>query len=93
MKRLEPNDRNGHVIHVGQKVRIIGIPNLSGMSERSIAESRPVFEYLVGKYKTVAAFNELGLAELVFGINSGPCKGHHTVFIEPFLLQLPRSSG
>lgn len=41
MKRLNPSDKNGHVIHVCQKVRIIGIPDLSGMSERSIADSAP----------------------------------------------------
>lgn len=91
MKRLKPKDRNGYPIEVGQRVRIVGIPNLSGMSEQALVEALPVFEHLVGKYKRVVAFDHLGLVELSFSIKSGPCKGYHIVSIEPFLLQLPRT--
>jgi len=90
MERLQPKDRNGHLIRVGDKVRVVGIPNLNGMSEQGKAESQPVFEYLVGKYKKVVAFDDYGHVQLVFSINSGPSKGWHAVTIEPFLLQLPR---
>lgn len=85
-----PMDRNGRPLRAGDKVRIVGVPDLSsGMAPECVAESRPVFEYLVGRYKKIAHFNELGLAWFDFSIPGGKLKGLHGVAIEPFLLHLP----
>jgi len=85
-----PKDRSGRHIDVGDWVRIIGVPDLSGMSARGRAESQPVFEYLVGKYKRVAAFDEYGCARFDFAISNGKLSGRHEVGIEPFLLHVRR---
>ena len=90
MKRLRRNDLAGRPLKVGDMVRVIGIPDLSGMSAECRAESLPVFEYLVGKYKRVAEFDELGYAWLRFKIRTGPNAGYHAVGIEPDLLRLRR---
>lgn len=94
MKQLHaPKDTNGLPLRAGDRVRVTAVPDLTGMSEKSIAESLPVFEYLVGKYKRITRFDEFGLAWLDFAIPSGPHRGMHGVAIEPFLLQLPRKRG
>ena len=64
------------------------MPDLSGMSERGRTESLPVFEYLVGRYKRVAPFDEYGCARLDFAIPSGKLRGRPEVGLEPFLLQV-----
>jgi hypothetical protein len=89
---FEPKDRNGRRIRVGNRVRVIGIPNLRGMSKEGRAESLPVFRYLIGKYKRIAEFDEYGLARLDFAIRRGRHRGWHGVMIEPFLLHLPQRS-
>lgn len=86
----EPKDRDGRRLSVGDKVRVVGVPDLSGMSKEGLAESLPVFRYLVGKYKRIAAFDEYGCARLDFAIPSGKFRGWHGVVIEPFLLHIPR---
>ena len=87
----EPFDRNGKLIEVGSVVRIIGTPDLSDMSEESIAEVQPIFQYLLGKYKRVRGFNEYGHVELSFTMKSVSGKRDwHFIWIEPFLLQMPR---
>lgn len=69
-------------------MKVIGVPDLSGMAPSSLEESLPVFEYLVGKCKTVEEFDEYGLAWLRFVIRIGPNKGWHSVAIEPHLLRV-----
>jgi len=68
---LLPKDRNGRKLSVGDRVRVVDVPDLSGMSRHGVMESLPVFQYLVGKYKRIAAFNEYGYAELNFFVPSG----------------------
>ena len=91
MKPHKPYDRNGKTIKVGDIVRIVGVPDLSGMSQDGIAESLPVFQYLVGKYKRVRGFDEYGCAEFSFIMHhtSGE-RGWHSVWVEPFLLHIPQ---
>jgi hypothetical protein len=86
----EPKDRNGRRIAVGDRVRVVGVPDLSGMSKEGRAESLPVFRYLVGKYKRVAFFDEYGCVWLDFAIPKGKLRGWHGVAIEPFLLHVPQ---
>ena len=90
MKRLQHRDVAGEHVKVGDIVRVIGAPDLAGMSPECRAESLPVFEYLVGKYKRVEEFDEFGLAWLRFKIRKGPHVGDHSVGIEPYLLRLRR---
>lgn len=86
-----PADRNGQPIHVGDRVRIVGIPELSGMSGEGLAQTLPVFQYLVGKYKRVRSFDAHGCAELSFVVRRGDGERiRHSVWIEPFLLHLPQ---
>jgi len=91
MKPHKPFDRNGKTIMVGDVVRIVGVPDLSGISQDCLAKSLPVFQYLVGKYKRVCGFNECGLAEFSFTMhNANGKRGLHSVWIEPFLLHIPQ---
>ena len=92
MKRQARKDVTGQRISVGDIVRIIGVPDLSGMSKAGRAESMPVFEHLVGKYKRVEEFDEWGMAWLRFKIRRGPSAGYHMVGIEPYLLRVRRSN-
>ena len=87
----KPIDATGRCLRVGDLVRVIGVPDLSGMIRIRRARSLPVFEYLVGKYKTVREFDEYGLAWLHFRISKGPHRGLHSVAIEPGLLKLRTS--
>lgn len=79
------------MIRTGDKVRILKVPNLSGMPPRVRRHSRPVFEHILGTYKRVVGFNELGWAELSVRILRGPHVGYHTVWIEPELLRVRRA--
>ena len=88
MKRLQNKDANGQRIKVGDRVRIAGVPNLSGMAPEQRAESLPVFQYLVGKYKRVEEFDQFGFAWLRFKIRKGPHAGYHSVAMEPYLLKV-----
>jgi hypothetical protein len=85
-------DRNGKNLRVGDKVRIVGVPDLSGMAAKQRAQSLPVFEHLVGSYKTIEGFDQFGCAGFTFAINKGQFCGYHTVWIEPFLLHIPERS-
>ena len=92
MKSHKPADRNGQRIKIGDSVRIVGVPDLSGMSKDCLAESLPVFQYLVGKYKRVMGFDEYGCAEFSFIMYHRDAeRGWHTVWVEPFLLHIPQS--
>jgi hypothetical protein len=92
MKRLARKDVRGERIRVGDIVRIIGVPDLSGMSVECRAESLPVFKHLVGTYKRVEEFDEFGQAWLRFRIRKGPHSGFHSVGIEPYLLKVCRGA-
>jgi hypothetical protein len=91
MKRLPRKDVTGQRLKVGDIVRIVGVPDLSGMSVECRAESLPVFEHLVGKYKQVKEFDEFGQAWLNFKIRKGPAAGFHWVGVEPYLLKVRRA--
>jgi hypothetical protein len=87
----EPKDRGGRRIRVGDRVRIVGVPDLTGMAPVCIKESLPVFQHLVGKYKRVASFDQFGCAWIDFAISKGKSRGMHGVAIEPFLLHIPQA--
>ena len=66
---------------------MVGVPALTGLSEATRRDCLPVFRHLVGTYRTINAFDELGFAELSFRIRSGAHRGMHWVTLEPFLLK------
>lgn len=88
MNRLSRKDANGHHIKVGDVVRVVGVPDLAGMTPECRAESLPVFQHLVGTYRRVEEFDKFGFAWLTFKIRGGPHCGHHSVGIEPYLLKV-----
>lgn len=89
MQHRNAKDRNGRDIVPGDKVRVVGVPDLSGMSAASLKESLPVFRHLLGRYERVASIDDHGNAQLVFSIARGKSMGWHAVMIEPFLLRRP----
>lgn len=64
----------------------MGSPSLAGMGTVTRAESKPVFDHLVGQTKRITEFDEFGEARLRFRITRGRQRGYHTVWIEPCLL-------
>jgi hypothetical protein len=90
MKRLPRKDVSGERLKVGDIVRVVGVPDLTGRSADCLAESLPVFQHLVGKYKRITEFDEWGQAWLRFKIRKGPHAGYHSVGIEPYLLKVRR---
>ena len=88
MQPHPPIDKNGVRIKPGDVVRVLGVPDLSGMSARGLAASLPVFKHLVGTRRRVVAFDDFGCAQLVFSIRRGRSKGMHAVVIEPHLLSV-----
>jgi hypothetical protein len=78
---------DGRRLRPGDRVRVLGVPDLTGMAPASLAESRPVFERLVGTYRRIQGFDGLGNAELTFRIRRGRDAGIHWVWIEPWLLR------
>jgi hypothetical protein len=83
----EPLDRHGRRLRVGDLVRVVGVPDLSGMPMETRAETFPVFKFLKGKEQRIDRFDEFGFAWINFGIPSGKRRGWHGVAIEPKLLQ------
>jgi hypothetical protein len=89
--KYKPIDVTGKRLHVGDIVRVIGIPDLSDMTPTAFKDSKPVFQYLVGKYKKVWQFDKYGLAWISFKIPAGENRGLHSVGIEPCLLRARRA--
>ena len=83
---LKPIDSRGRRVRVGDRVRIVGVPDLSTMSKENRAECEPVFLHLRGTCKSVGGFDRYGHAEIFFTIRKGPHRGIHSVAIEPYLL-------
>lgn len=74
MKKLIRKDARGEKLKVGDVVRIIGAPDLTGMSEENLLISTPVFQHLVGTYKKIAEFDEHGFAWIRFTIRKGKAR-------------------
>ena len=85
--RRDRRDRDGHKLKPGDRVPVVSVPDLSGMAKRPRAETGRAFRHLVGTYKRIDSFDDLGLAWLTFRIRNGPLKGRHWVGIEPHLLR------
>jgi hypothetical protein len=92
MKKHPPLDASGNRVRAGDMVRVIGVPDLSGMDPICEKETRLVFEHLIGKYKRIQDFDESGCAHLSFRILKGQSKGRHSLWVEPFLLKVKQSA-
>ena len=89
--RTPPRDATGTPIRIGDVVRVLEVPDLSGMRPHGRRESLAVFEHILGTYRRVVAFSSLGWPELSFRILNGPYSGLHSVWIEPDLLRVRRT--
>jgi hypothetical protein len=90
MPAVEPSsikDVDGQTVRKGNIVRVLGIPDLSGMRDPYRRETEAVFRHILGSRKKVEGFDQFGCAILVFGIRSGPHAGSHSVAIEPHLIR------
>ena len=90
MTPYPPIDATGEPLAIGDTVRVVGVPDLSGMHPDGRAESQPVFEHLVGRYYRIHEFDEYGHAWLRLRIRRGACAGYHGVAVEPHLLRKRR---
>lgn len=86
-ERSTIKDVDGQTVRKGDVVRVIGIPDLSGMRDPYRRETEAVFKHIVGTKRKVEDFDQYGCAILVFGITSGPHTGSHSVAIEPHLIR------
>ena len=80
-------DVDGQTVRKGDVVRVLGIPDLSGMRDPYRRETEAVFKHILGTRQKVEQFDQFGCAILVFGITSGPHAGSHSVAIEPHLIR------
>jgi hypothetical protein len=92
-KIYPPLDREGRKLRVGDRVRVVGVPNLEGMSAVSRRETTSVFQHILGTYRRIAGFDPFGYAGIEFVIRKGPHWGSHLVMIEPTLLSLRVDKG
>ena len=85
----EMKDSKGNKLKVGDKVRILALPELTGMTPDSLAETLPVFKRAIGTYRRIHAFSRHGLIELKLRIKETNGWGTHFIFIEPSLVAKP----
>lgn len=86
----EYRDATGRRIRVGDVVRVLGVPDLSGMAAPDRRRSLRVFRYLVGSYRRVHELAPAGLLGLWVRIRRGPDAGLHWVALEPGLVRVRR---
>ena len=88
---LGPIDSKGQRIRKHDRVRVIGIPDLSTMPALPRSETLALFEHVLGTCKRVQDFDTNGLVELFFQVRKGPHVGIHSIYIEPELLLLQKA--
>jgi len=80
-------DVDGRTVRKGDVVRVLGTPDLSGMTDPYRRETEAVFKHITGTRRKVYGIDQFGAAILVFGIRFGPHAGSHSVAIEPHLIR------
>jgi hypothetical protein len=88
---LEPKDARGKRIRKNGRVRVIGLPDLSGMRAAARRESTPVFKHVRGRVFKVRGFDRYGFVEIFFQIRAGRNAGWHGIVMEPNLLLVQKS--
>jgi hypothetical protein len=89
---LPPVDARGRRVLAGSRVRVVGLPDLTGMKQPDRRNSEAVFRHILGACKRVSGFDQYGCAEIFFAIRRGPSRGLHSVALEPFLLLVQSKS-
>ncbi len=82
MARAAFRDHQGTVVRPGDRVRILAVPNLSGMRSPFREQTESVFLHIKGRVKRVREIDAHGNAVLTFRIQSGALAGYHSVAIE-----------
>jgi hypothetical protein len=75
-------DHTGAVVKPGDRVRIVAVPDVTGMRSPHHEEAASVFAHIKGTVKRVHEIDDHGNAVLVFFIRSGKHAGYHSVGIE-----------
>ena len=88
---FKPIDAKGTRLRKGDRVRIVGVPDLSTMHKNSRREVESVFRHIRGTCKRVHGFAQYGFVEIFFKIRTGRYAGWHSVEIEPELLLVQRN--
>lgn len=78
-----PTDVLGRRLREGDKVRVVGTPDLAGMGERARTEFLDALEVLKARPRKVKGFDQRGNAELMVGIGGTL----HILALEPGLLE------
>ena len=86
----EMKDSKGNILNIGDKVRIIALPDLTSMAPDALAETLPIFKRALGTYRRINAFSRNGLIELKLRIKETNGLGTHYIFIEPRLVAKQR---
>ena len=75
-------DRKGNAARSGDHVRVLAVPDLTGMSSPYREQTEGVFRHIKGTVKRVRSVDEYGNAILVSFIRAGQHAGYHSVAIE-----------
>jgi len=88
---LAPRDLQGRRLRKGSRVRIVGVPDLSGIRHaRARQKVEAVFLHIKGQVRRVRGFSRYGFVEISFKIRSGRLAAWHAIEIEPKLLLAQR---
>lgn len=87
-----PRDARGTSIKIGSRVRVVGIPDFSGLLPIKVRKERErVFGHIVGQCKTVDDIDKYGFVGFTFKIRAGRDAGLHCVWLEPHLVLVQRA--
>ena len=90
--RKTPRDARGKLVRLGDRVRIIGMPDFSWITPASLRRERNrVFKHVIGQVKVTDDIDRYGLVGMTFRIRSGPDTGIHSIWLEPEFLLVQRS--
>ena len=93
--QLKPIDARGNQIYLGNRVRVVGVPDFSDVTPDSIRSERErIFKHVVGQCKKVDDIDQYGFIGLSFKIRKGQDAGIHCIWLEPsfVLVQQPNPS-
>ena len=69
-RSFEPRDVLGRRLKPGDMVRVVGAPDLRGMSPADLRQARTAFRHVLGTYRRIDGFDRPGLAEISFRVPS-----------------------
>ncbi len=87
-KKYPAQDCQGQKIKKGDIVLVKELPKLSAKKGDEFEVVRVAFNHILDTSNEVLGFDEFGHVELSFEISKGKFPGQHTVWIEPFFLQV-----